>query len=181
MSAVLDERVDEPALAGAWLRQSVDLVEAAGRQGDAWLAPLIAEHAERVLLPLALRLPMKVRDAWQRRCAAGWRGDAARVHADRESFLQYVDVKLSIIQLGRRLVALLTQQLKREFAEENELAGAEADLLSFKTAVFDRWRTLEDLEDLLAASFPLTNAELLAIAERHPAPPSWLEEDSKPF
>ncbi len=46
---------------------------------------------------------------------------------------------------------------------------------------FERWNTLEDLEDLLAAHFPLSNEQLKKLAEKHKPPQSWYDETDKPF
>ena len=55
------------------------------------------------------------------------------------------------------------------------------ELRRLRAEIFDRWHTPEDLEDLLAASFPLSNEQLTAIAEKHRPPPEWYEEEGKPF
>lgn len=55
----------------------------------------------------ALRFPQQMRREWEMLCQAGWRGQAAQVHAQRGVFLQQVEHRLELIRhLQRVLIAL---------------------------------------------------------------------------
>jgi hypothetical protein len=56
-----------------------------------------------------------------------------------------------------------------------------ATLESLKAQVFDRWQSIEDLEDLAARDYPLTTAELDTIGPPRRPPASYYREESKPF
>jgi hypothetical protein len=62
-----------------------------------------------------------------------------------------------------------------------EIPAAIAELSRLYDTIFTKWRTPEDLEDLVAAEYRLPMARLDAIGALHPAPSAWYEQDDDPF
>jgi hypothetical protein len=135
----------------------------------------------RAILPMVLDAPEQVRRRWEYLRSQGWKGHAAEVHAERQPFLDSVERKLHLVEQGRRLAELFVLPTGEALPEATKLAQAEDELRRFREEVFGNWQTLEDLEEMLAASFPLSNERLAAIAAKHRPPPEWYEEEGKPF
>jgi hypothetical protein len=144
------------------------------------LAQLFTDQA-RAIFPPVLLLPERARRLWQQLSSVGWAGHATEVHAVREPFRQNIQDKLRLVQQARRFGEMLRLLKGQPFPEEERLRQAEEDLRRFSSEVFDRWETLEDLEDLLAASFPLSNERLEVIGKKYPPSPAWYSEEGKPF
>jgi hypothetical protein len=167
----------EAGIAEAALAQIVEILAC---DVDDRIARIIAAQVQGIVRS-ALQLPNDVAARWNWLCARGLEGDVAGVHARRQSLVHYVDRKLAIVRLTRQLGSLIAARNEGSYDADIPLRHAEERLLRFKNDILDPWQTLEDLEDLLAASFPLSNEELKLIASKNPPADSWYQEEGKPF
>jgi hypothetical protein len=109
-------------------------------------------------------------------------GHATEIQAIRKQLLELFAARLDQL---KRVQALVDKT--RKMHGEDAIPGL--DFLSretnrmeqLKSTVFDRWETLEDLEDLVARDYPLTAADLDRIGPQCRPPASWYAEESKPF
>jgi hypothetical protein len=142
--------------------------------GIAVLARVLVEQSN-VILPHILQLPGRVQQLWGKLCAAGWAGEAEQVHSIRGFFLSDIEGKLRLTEQACRIAEMHT------LPEVAALRRAEQDLRHFRSEVFGRWHTLEDLQDILAESFPLSDKELAPLEKRYGPPAVWYAQDGKPF
>lgn len=114
--------------------------------------------------------------AWRRCIGAAARGQSEEVQAQRDALKTAFETRLALLRRAREVAVV---------AEGNGLVGLLVEETSrmerLKTRVFDRWETVEDLEDLAARDYPLSSADLVRLSQDCKPPLSWFEEDSKPF
>jgi hypothetical protein len=177
-----DEAQAAEAALGQVLESALRLGEPQPPEGQSkeLLATVLAQQTQ-VVLPLVLRFPEQVRRRWEQLRSAGWQGRAEEVHAARAAFLKEVEGKIRLAGQARRGAELLVLLAGQPPPAAPRLAEVEEELRRFQADVFERWQTLEDLEDLLAASFPLSGERLEALGKQHQAPPAWYSEEGKPF
>jgi hypothetical protein len=65
--------------------------------------------------------------------------------------------------------------------ESMTLGLFQESLAHYRSEVFGRWQTLENLEDILAESSPLSDKELTPLEKRYGPPADWYAQDGKPF
>jgi len=135
----------------------------------------------QAVVPAVLDFPGQVRRLWDSYCAAGWEGRTAEVHAARGLFLGNVEAKLRLTEQAIRNAEQLALLAGQPLPETAQLSQCARELQQFMADVFGRWQTQEDLEDMLAASFPLSAEELESIGRKHPTPPEWYSQEGKPF
>ncbi len=135
----------------------------------------------RALVPVAAAYPTQVQEVWQHWCKVGMAGHAEDVQAQREKLLWFVNSRLDQLQRIASLVESISQFARRPLPEPDQLRAIGEELRRLKAAIFDKWVTLENLEDLLAAQFPLSTAKLEALGQQHRPDPAWYAQDTKPF
>lgn len=118
---------------------------------------------------------------WELLCQAGMAGKAEEVHAQREVFLRRFDTCVGFVKQASRLAHLASVLLGKELPGSQDLPREEEKLQKLKTEIFEKWNDLEDLEDLLAARFPLPASKLESVGRNHSPPIEWYEQEGKPF
>jgi hypothetical protein len=127
-------------------------------------------------------LPQRVRSLWQKTVDTAVAGDSIeRLHSGRDECEQFVMTWIRSMagfvefasQLGR-----MGNSLSPKVAE---LDRGLADLLEFHRELFQRWNTLEDLEDIVAEHTALPAESLMRLARQHPPPSEWFQQSDKPF
>jgi hypothetical protein len=177
-----EERADEAALA--------QLLDATFRFGEkiglehpesvALVTQTLAEQT-RAIVPVAIRLPERARRVWRRLCEEGWAGRTNAVHAAREELQKDFERKFWLITKARHTAQQFAALTGTMLPDANRLQEAEEELHRLHAEIFGRWQTLEDLEDLLAARYPLPDERLQKIGTKHQPPESWYSEEEKPF
>ena len=142
------------------------------------LSRLLIEQMRRVV-PLVLSLARAHRPRWMECVAAVAAGHTDRVQAERAALSQDLQAHLEALRRTMRLAAIAESLADEPVAGAAELPAALADLERLRADVFDRWRTVEDLEDLAAASFPLSAARLRELAALHPTPQAWYDQQGE--
>jgi hypothetical protein len=122
-----------------------------------------------------------VRETWRHWSLVGMAGHAEEVQAQRDRFLCFVNSRLDQVKRMGDLVDRVSQIEKRPLPEADELRAVADELRKLKADIFDKWVTLEDLEDLLAAQFPLSSAQLEALGQKYQPSTAWYAQDTKPF
>jgi len=151
-----------------------------GHPDIAILTRLLVDQSNAVR-PHILQFPGRVRQLWGKLCAAGWTGEAVQVHSIRSFFLGDIEGKLRLTEQACRIAEMHSLLSGVTLPEREALRRAEHDLRRFRSEVFDRWQTLEDLEDILAESFPLSEKELAPLEKRYAPPTDWYAQDGKQF
>jgi len=151
-----------------------------GHPNVAVLARVLVEQSNAIL-PHVLQLPGRVHQLWAKLCAAGWDGDAEQVHSLRDFLLGDVDGKLRLTEQACRIVELHLLLTGVTTPAVEELRRVAQELRRFRSELFDRWHTLEDLEEILAESFPLGDKELTSREKSYAPPAAWYAQDDKPF
>jgi hypothetical protein len=118
---------------------------------------------------------------WQRCVRFVAEGQTEKVQASRDELSAALAERLDVLKRLHRLAALGHGLVGQEAADPEVLLREIAALERLKSRVFDRWRTVEDLEDLAARDYPLTTADLDRIGPGQPPPASWYAEESQPF
>jgi len=144
------------------------------------LSRLLVEQTRRVV-PLILSLARAHRPRWMECVAEVAAGHTDRVQVERDTLAQALQAHREALRRTLRLAAIAESLAGEAVAGATELPACIADLERLQTEVFDRWRTVEDLEDLAAAAFPLPAARLRELASQHPAPQAWYDQQGEPF
>lgn len=150
-------------------------LEAAQRLREVFLR-LVRELVSSVRL-----FPEEMRDRWQHLCQIGMAGRAEEVHAQRETLRQQFQVRLDFVGSALRVASACAGLGGGDVTGETDLREVSRQLETLRDEIFSRWETLEDLEDLLAARFPLPAAKLEALGERHQPATAWYNQEGKPF
>jgi len=113
--------------------------------------------------------------AWQRCVRAVVAGQTEKVQARRERFLDALRARLTFLGEARRLVELACRlSAANGPPTPDDLQEQIVRLEQLKSAVFDRWQTADDLEELAVESYPLSQERLQQLARQHQPPQSWL-------
>jgi hypothetical protein len=176
--AVFDAMPDEADPLDAALDVSEDLARQIEHANDQrkLLANTVRQSTRTVL-----HYPAQVRRIWAGLCAAGWSGRAEEIQQHRARFLKLFENLVSLIARVRNLAARAAELAGGAIAGVDQLAQAADELERLRAEIFERWNTLEDLESLLAETFPLPRERLEALAAHHPPPQSWYDEDRNLF
>jgi hypothetical protein len=134
----------------------------------------------RRLVEDAIHSVEELEAVWQDRVKEVAQGQMARVHAQRENLLAELQLRLDRLKRSHRLATGL-RKWGEEAPDPDILLPIIARLERLKTRVFDRWQTIEDLEDLAARDYALTTADLDRIGPERRPPASWYAEEGKPF
>jgi len=136
----------------------------------------------KACLPFVVGLARRSRDQWRRLCGHGWTGRVQELHDARDTFLNTIATRIGIVERALRLAEFFTDLSGQTLPEHAEFDRVKNELTAFKAETFDPWQSIEDLKDILAASFPLTRQELDAIGNGHYPPNDWfLVDEPKPF
>ena len=136
------------------------------------LTRLLVEQTFRII-PVVLSLPGEHRRRWMECVAEVAAGRTEKVQAERDALTRSLKHHLDAMQRTIRMVAIAESLSGGQVARAAELPAALADLERLRADVYAQWQTVEDLEDLAAASFPLPAARLRTLATKHPAPQAW--------
>jgi hypothetical protein len=118
---------------------------------------------------------------WQRIIVHVGKGQAAEINAGRPRLLNVFDKRLMLLKQTHALATWLRKLGSADVPDPDVLLAEIGGVERLKASVFDRWQTLEDLEDLAARDYPLTTADLDRIGPQHRPPASFYAEQSKPF
>jgi hypothetical protein len=138
-------------------------------------------QASSELVAIVLQLPELTRQRWQQLRAAGMSGHTDQVHALRPLFLKGVDTRIGQVKQAMRIADMAAVLGNQNLAGSEKLPRVLQDLEQLKSSIFGQWNTLEDLEDMLAAQFPLPTEKLEALGRKYQPPPAWYEQEGKPF
>jgi hypothetical protein len=120
-------------------------------------------------------------NAWRRIVVEVATGKTTENQAAQPRLLAAFEKRLSLLRQAYELSSWLSK-LGRADVPNPEIVRAEiAGMERLKAAVFDRWQSPEDLEDLAARDYPLTTADLDRLGPHRRPPESWYAEESKPF
>ena len=144
------------------------------------LSRLLVEQTFRII-PVILSLPGEHRRRWMECVAAVAAGRTEKVQAERDGLTRSLKNHLDALRRTMHLAAIAESLSGEPVARAAELPAALADLERLRADVYGRWQTVEDLEDLAAASFPLPAARLQELAAKHPAPQVWHDQQGEPF
>ena len=115
-------------------------------------------------------------NAWQRIAKDVARGRAPEIHDGRSSFVEAFELRLNQIRGAHRLASSLRSLDREDVPDPDVLLTEIAGLERLKVNVIDRWRTVDDLEELAVEHYPLSASRLEALAASHPPPQAWFEE-----
>ncbi len=150
------------------------------RRAQELLVAQLGEEAE-LIVEMALSHAEHLRRLWQSCCVEGIAGRTAEVHARREEFLRQFQVKARLLARGRTIADQVFRLTGKQPIGASALPEAAADLERLESSIFTRWKTQEDLEDMLAEMYPLPNSRLEELGQKYQAPPAWYEQEGKPF
>jgi hypothetical protein len=133
------------------------------------------------IVSLALALPGVLRERWQDICREVTAGKSEEAQRGRGALDLLVSRQRTLLERAGELATLLARVAGEEVPRAGEIPAVIAEVDRFREKNLTPWKTVEDLEDLVAAQYHLPTARLDAIGAAHPAPPAWYEQDSKPF
>jgi hypothetical protein len=130
---------------------------------------------------LSLGLAARLRPRWELYKQAGWNGQADQVHALRGSLLRSFEARLRHLAQAIRMASLAASLTGREVPGSARLPAAIQELTALKVEVFGRWKTLEDLEQFLVETYPLSAEQFDALATKCRPPTAWYQQEEQPF
>jgi hypothetical protein len=126
------------------------------------------------------RVGRELFEAWQRVSnACRTRGDAEPLHAVRD---QYERVLLAHLKILDGYLSLLSQDSAPRATAHADQVQTTRDLLqALYDSLFPKWKTLDDLEDILLAEITPSLEARIELAKRYPPPQSWYDEVNDPI
>jgi hypothetical protein len=124
----------------------------------------------------------ELRSDWDRTCR-----DAAEnrriedLHAAREDYQSLLKGHLRLLEDYLSLTELHQRAFGSNTLWIDELNRAVSELRNLYDELFPRWKTSQDLAQLLIEKFSLSNEQLQTLALKQPPPQSWYEETADPF
>jgi hypothetical protein len=134
-------------------------------------------HLAEAFVALALGFAARLRPCWEEYQRAGWAGQANRVHALRGGLLRTFEARLRYLAEAIRLASVAADLTGRPVPGSERLSGAIQALEALKNEVFGRWNTLEDLEQILVETHPLSAERFDSLARHYRAPQAWYEQE----
>ncbi|HET6574779.1 MAG TPA: hypothetical protein VFG68_14335 [Fimbriiglobus sp.] len=135
--------------------------------------------------PFAVRarqVAEELRGQWERTSREAARTRTIdELHAARGEYHALLNGHLRLVEEYRSLTEVHQRVFGSDPAWAAELKQAAGELRKLYDELFPRWQTREDLTGILIDKFTLPNAALIALAEKHPPPPSWYDETDDPF
>jgi hypothetical protein len=120
-------------------------------------------------------------NAWMHITMEVVQGRAEEMQAARPRLQSALDRRLHLLKQTHGLAKWLADLGEEKLPDPEVLLHEIAGIERLKTHVFDRWQTLEELEDLAARDYPLTTADLDQIGPHRRPPPSYYADQTKPF
>jgi hypothetical protein len=139
-----------------------------------------ARFAEETVA-MALGFAARLRARWEQYQRAGHAGHASEVHALRDSLLASFEARLRHLEQAKRIADRASALIGRAVPESERLPGAVKELTALKDEIFSRWRALEDLEQMLVETYPLSAEQFDTLAKHLRPPQEWLHEEVQPF
>jgi hypothetical protein len=168
---------DLDSMADAFLKATASLENG---PPSAELANRLAEpfaHLAEGVVRLALGFAARLRPRWEEYKHAGWAGQARQVHALRDSLLRTFESRLRYLAQAIRLARVSSGLTGRAVSGSERLSGAIQDLEGLKREVFDRWSTLEDLEEMLVETHSFSAEQFDGLARHYRPPQAWYEQE----
>ena len=117
------------------------------------------------------------RDFWAAICREVLVGRTEQAHADRERLQRTIEESLLTIRDWLPIACAVFRSPGREVAELGTMAQESE---RFWNRIFDRWKTPEDLEDLVANATAPTPEQLDAMTRKYGFPHVWHAADDSP-
>src|SRR5262245_40875678 len=118
----------------------------------------------------------RVHQVWQACLRATAVGRADEAHAFRPLLGRMTSKALWSLREAHRVASAVSASSGQEVLGSGDLPGAIAELEKLKSAVLDRWETVEDLQRIVVEQYPLNNARLAELGKTRRPPQSWYEE-----
>ena len=103
------------------------------------------------------------------------------LHAARDEYRALLEGHLRLVEDYLALTELHQRAFGPNPAWTEELNRARGTLRGLHDELFPRWRTADDLHQILVEKFSLPPEALRALAAKSPPPPAWSEETADPF
>jgi hypothetical protein len=120
-------------------------------------------------------------NVWRRIVLDVAKGQSREIHAARPRLLSAWEKRLDVLRQTHALATWLAKRGRAGAPDPDVLLPEIAGLERLKAAVFDRWQTADDLEDLAARDYPLTTTDLDRIGPQRRPPAAYYAEEGKPF
>jgi hypothetical protein len=140
----------------------------------------IERHAQ-TLIQRTLDEPARLWDTWSQLCELAFTAGLEVLHPRRDQIAASFAMKEEQVRRGVDLAARMEQLLGHPLDGADQLPTASEELRRFRTEVLDRWRSFDDLAEMLIEKIHLPAERLGEIAKHNPPPQSWYEEDFDPF
>ena len=137
----------------------------------------LAEETVAFSIGLAARL----RPRWELYKQAGWKGQVEQVHARRRDLLRSFEARLRQFAQAIRMASSAASLTSREVPGSERLPAAIQELTALKEEVFGKWNTLEDLEQILVETYPLSAEQFDSLAMKYCPPAEWYQQEEQPF
>jgi hypothetical protein len=119
---------------------------------------------------------------WQAIVRAVAKGQTAEMQAARPTLLEAFARRLDLLKRAHALAARFRQSYGAEVVPDPDILLPEiAAMERLRVKVFDRWQTVDDLEDLAGRDYPLTTADLDRIGPQRRPPEAYYAEENKSF
>ncbi len=141
-----------------------------------WLA-----SQSQQLVSRALDEPHRLTQMWEQLCELAYIAGAGILQPYRPAIEQSYQFKRENLALAVKLVSRVKNAVGIDLVGADRLPAAAEAIERFRAAVLDKWASLEDLEELLVESFPLSSADLKIVAAKSPPPQSWYDETDDLF
>lgn len=103
------------------------------------------------------------------------------LHAARDEYHALLKGHLRLLENYLSLTELHARAFGSDARWAEELSRAVGGLRSLHDELFPRWRTLQDLQQILIERFSLPAEALRELAAKSPPPAAWFEETADPF
>lgn len=103
------------------------------------------------------------------------------LHAARDEYRALLEGHLRLVEDYLALTELHQRAFGPNPACAGELNRVLGTLRGLHDELFPRWRTAQDLHQILVEKFSLPAAKLRDLAAKSPPPPAWFEETADPF
>jgi hypothetical protein len=97
------------------------------------------------------------------------------LHAGRDEYRRLYDDYIGVAERFRALADTVGSPLAAEFERVAEAVRRQRDEL------FNRWQTYDDLCEIMIEHIQPSAEQLKKLADKHPPPQSWYDEDFDPF
>lgn len=147
----------------------------------------LTREAERLEIPIGVAVEgmkgcaAKFERLWRQIVVEVAEGHTATVHPLRDRLAGALAERVEQVKNTHAVATWLRKRGPTRLPDPDVLLPEIVALERLKTNVFDCWKTVEDLEDLAARDYPLSNADLDRVGPQRRPPASFYSEESKPF